>query len=161
VNELTVISDKTNVIGTLPASTEINIQTVTPINNMAREVVGGTAARPAASSAKTQTTAKAATAVPKTPVPVVNQYWVQVAAFTTTEKTVAPKKSADTVRGALEENLIPVEVFTYTGSDGKLGYRVRVGPYETKNEAESVQVALRHMKNFENTQTFVVTVPKS
>jgi cell division protein FtsN len=152
VNELTVISDRTNVIGTgattftgqQPASTEINIQTVTPI-------FGENAARPA--TAKAATPAKTATVTPKTPAP--NQYWVQAASFSS-------KKNADTARTELEAQRIPCEIFTSSSSDGKIDYyRVRVGPYETKSDAEKAQAELRRIKNFESTQTFVVNSTKN
>jgi cell division protein FtsN len=172
VNDLTVISETTHVIGkgptifnggTAPAAapTEINIQTVLPINNMAREAVSESktttstvTAQPSAKApAVTKTPAKTTAPVKTVSSPTVTQYWVQAASFET-------KKNADTARGTLEENRIPGEVFTYTDSDGRLYYRVRVGPYETKSEAERAQAELRRIKNFESNQTFVVNSTK-
>jgi cell division protein FtsN len=173
VNDLTVISGTTHVIGTgtttfnggaapAAAPTEINIQTVLPINNMAREAVGESKTAPSTTPAPAKAPVVAATpakaTVPAKPVktvatPAVTQYWVQAASF-------EAKKNADVARGTLEENSIPGEVFTYTGSDGKLLYRVRVGPYETKAEAERAQAELRRIKSFESNQTFVVNSAK-
>jgi cell division protein FtsN len=171
VNDLTVFSGTTHVIGTgtttvngsglsVPATspaTEINIQTVMPINNMAREAVGNnktatstaSVPTPVKTTATATTPAKTTASVKTIATPTVTQDWVQAASFET-------KKNADTARGTLEENRIPGEVFTYTGSDGRLYYRVRVGPYETKSEAERAQTVLRRIKNFESNQTFVV-----
>jgi cell division protein FtsN len=174
VNDLTVISSgTTHVIGTgattfsgntapaaspAAAPTEINIQTVVPLfsdNKTTTTASASAKTATAVASAPAATTAPAKAAAPaKTPEPPkVTQYWVQAASFET-------KKNADAARGTLEENRIPGEIFTYSGSDGKLLYRVRVGPYETKSEAERAQAELRRIKNFENNQTFVVNSTK-
>ena len=57
------------------------------------------------------------------------KYWIQAAAFST-------KKSAENARAKLDESKIPADIFTYTDANGKTFYRVRVGPYTTKSEAE-------------------------
>lgn len=57
------------------------------------------------------------------------KYWVQAASFTN-------KKNAEDARGLLTAEKIESEIFTYSSSDGKLYYRVRVGPYSTSSEAE-------------------------
>jgi cell division protein FtsN len=57
------------------------------------------------------------------------------------------KKSADSARAALESSRIPGEVFTYTANANtpseKIYYRVRVGPYATKIEAEQIRQNLQ------------------
>lgn len=84
-------------------------------------------AAPAASTktAKKTEPAKKAAPAPKKP----DQFWVQAASYST-------KKNADEARAVLDSNGVQCEVFTYKDSANKLFYRVRVGPYTTKAEAE-------------------------
>ncbi|MDR3284324.1 MAG: SPOR domain-containing protein [Treponema sp.] len=176
VENLTVISGTTHVIGTgtttfsgsgaLSVPVEINNQNTMPVNSPASETAKPT--EPAASvkpTAKPATPAAAPASAPaKASVPVKtaavkaepaapNQYWVQAASY-------SAKRNADTVRSALEAQKLPGEVFTHAGQDGTIYYRVRVGPYETKKEAEYWQTELRRIKNFENLQTFVINSGK-
>lgn len=91
------------------------------------------------STPKTKTTVKTTTATAtvkkeaaKTAAktePEVTKYWIQAASFST-------KKAAENSRAKLDESKIPADIFTYTDSKGKVWYRVRVGPYTTKSEAE-------------------------
>ena len=109
-----------------------------------------------ASSAKTEkkssgsSTAKAAPAPAKqgsgttsTAAP----YWVQVSSY-------AAKKNADEARAELDKNQIPCEVFTFT-KDGKLYYRVRVGPYTTKKEAEYWKQRIDSIDMFKGAGSYV------
>lgn len=57
------------------------------------------------------------------------RFWVQAGSYTST-------KNADAARGVLETNKMPCEVFTFSDGEGVLRYRVRVGPYISKSEAE-------------------------
>jgi cell division protein FtsN len=75
-------------------------------------------------------------------------YWVQAASFTV-------KRSADTARKVLDDNKIPSEVFTYTDTKGKIYYRVRVGPYTTKSEAEYWQNRIVQIKEFSDTSSYI------
>lgn len=90
-----------------------------PAKTVAKTTSAKTASKPAA-----KTTAKQPEK-PAAPVPV----WIQVGSYTYIQ-------SANKARTALESNKIPSEVFTVTDAKGKLFYRVRVGPYTTKSEAE-------------------------
>lgn len=78
-----------------------------------------------------------------------SSYWIQVGSY-------EAKKFADNARSALEENKIPNEVFTYKDSKGKLFYRVRVGPYTTKSEAEYWQKRIAATDDFANTSSYIV-----
>ncbi|MBP5520255.1 MAG: SPOR domain-containing protein [Treponema sp.] len=78
--------------------------------------------------ASTKAPAQTVTAAPK-PEPKKTQFWVQVAAYSN-------KKGAEEARSILDENKITSDIFTYRDSKEKLYYRVRVGPYTTKSEAE-------------------------
>lgn len=78
------------------------------------------------------------------------QYWVQVTSLTS-------RKSADTAREVLDENKITADVFTYTDAKGQLFYRVRVGPYTTKSEAEYWQAKIARIDTFKNTSSYVAS----
>ncbi len=88
----------------------------------------GTAAKPATSK---PSTAKAGSTAerpaPKKPV-TVTEYWIQTGSFT-------GKINAENARAKLAERYINAEIFTKSVKDAT-SYRVRVGPYKTKKEAE-------------------------
>ncbi len=92
-----------------------------------------------------KTTVKATTATQQKPA----SFWIQVGSY-------EAKKSADEARTILENNKIQNEVFTYTNAKGKLFYRVRVGPYTTKSEAEYWKNKISELKEFEKAQSYVV-----
>ena len=75
-------------------------------------------------------------------------YWVQAASFQN-------KKSADAARTTLGENGIPTEVFTYKDGENKVFYRVRVGPYITKSEAEYWQSRICMIDTFKKTESYI------
>lgn len=78
----------------------------------------------------------------------VPKYWVQAASYTS-------KKTADFARAALEESRIPAEVFTFKDSKNKLFYRLRVGPYTTKSEAEYWKNRVAQIEQFKNVQSYI------
>lgn len=78
-----------------------------------------------------------------------NTFWVQAAAYTS-------KRNADDARNTLESNKIPSEVFTFTDSSGKTFYRVRVGPYITKSEAEYWQTRIAMIDKFASSKSVIV-----
>lgn len=88
---------------------------------------------------------KAAPAVKK-----IDQFWVQAASYAT-------KKNADEARTLLDENGIQCEVFTYKDSKEKLFYRVRVGPYTTKAEAEYWRGRIESIDLFKKSGSFVTS----
>ena len=81
--------------------------------------------------------------------PVADQYWVQVASFT-------GKKNAEDARAALLEEKINSEIFTYKDSKGVVYYRLRVGPYTTKSEAEYWHSRIKLIEQFAGTSSYVV-----
>ncbi len=106
------------------------------------------AVKPAVSAAKStakKTVKPAATSAQTKP----SSFWIQVGSY-------EAKKSADEARTILENNKIQNEVFTYTNAKGKLFYRVRVGPYTTKSEAEYWKNKISELKEFEKAQSYVV-----
>lgn len=85
-----------------------------------------------------------------------NQYWVQAASFIS-------KKNAEEARSALSREKIPAEVFTHDDARGITYYRVRVGPYTTKSEAEYWNSLIKLIDQFGTTQSYVTnsTMPYS
>jgi cell division septation protein DedD len=171
LNGLTVYTESAQVYSTGTTTIDLNALKVqeTPVaavkaeNAVAREAVasGKTAAPSVAASTATAPTAAVKPAqtasAPKpvaTPVsikkttPLPDQFWVQAASYSS-------RKNADTAREALSANKIPCEVFTYTDSKGKVFYRVRVGPYATKSEAEYWQSRIALIEEFKMTQSYV------
>src|SRR5574344_256106 len=114
---------------TTPTVTEQTpVQTVAPTAPSKTETSKKASSTPTtkkATSAQTSTKSTAKKTTAKLP----DSFWVQAASYAT-------KKNADEARATLDANKIPCEVFTYKDAKGKLFYRVRVGPYTTKSEAE-------------------------
>ena len=105
-------------------------------------------------SAKTAATAKtpaktAAANAPKAE-PKKTQYWVQVAAYSN-------KKGAEGARSILDENKIPSDIFTYRDNKDKLYYRVRVGPYTPKSEAEYWRTKIIKISDIDNANDSYIT----
>ncbi len=102
-----------------------------------------------AKTVKTETK-KVSTAKSAAKEPEIVQYWVQVTAL-------ASRKSADEARSKLDENQISADVFTYTDSKKQLFYRVRVGPYTTKSEAEYWRTKISKIEPFQNTSSYITS----
>ncbi|MGI5106778.1 SPOR domain-containing protein [Treponema socranskii] len=98
-------------------------------------------------SVATKTTQKNAAAKPKAPAGK-TQYWIQAASF-------ASKNGADAARSVLDENKIPADVFTYKDDKGKVFYRVRIGPYVTKSEAEYWRTRVAQINDFKSGESYI------
>ena len=99
---------------------------------------------------KTAKSAPAQTAPAPKAEPKKTQYWVQVAAFSN-------KKGAEGARTILDENKIPSDIFTYRDNKDKLYYRVRVGPYTTKSEAEYWRTKIIKISEIDNANDSYIT----
>ena len=99
----------------------------------------------AVANANTQKPSPAPKAEPKK-----TQYWVQVAAYSN-------KKGAEGARTILDENKIPSDIFTYRDNKDKLYYRVRVGPYTTKSEAEYWRTRIIKISEIDNANDSYIT----
>lgn len=97
---------------------------------------------------------KSVSAKPSVKEPEIVQYWVQVTALTS-------RKSADEARNKLGENQITADVFTYTDNKKKLFYRVRVGPYTTKSEAEYWRTKISKIDSFQNSSSYITSTTVS
>ena len=104
-----------------------------------------TVAQANANTSSKKSEAYAAKTEPKKP-----QYWVQVAAYSN-------KKGAEGARSVLDENKIPSDIFTYRDNKDKLYYRVRVGPYTTKSEAEYWRTRIIKINDIENAGDSYIT----
>ena len=96
---------------------------------------------------KTNVTAKPAE-TPKAPV--VTQYWVQVASYSN-------KKGAESARAVLDANRIPADIFTYVDAKEKMFFRVRVGPYTTKSEAEYWRTKINKIDEFSKAESYITS----
>ncbi|MCQ2597249.1 MAG: SPOR domain-containing protein [Treponema sp.] len=109
------------------------------------------AAAPAPAPAKTSAPAKTAeTKVAEQKQAVMAQYWVQAAAYSN-------KKTAENARSVLDDNKIPADIFTYQDAKGKVFYRVRVGPYTTKSEAEYWRTKIDKIAAFSKAESYITT----
>lgn len=94
--------------------------------------------------AKKAAPAKAKPAAEKIP----DRYWVQCASYNA-------KKNADEAKAVLEGKKIQCEVFTHKDAKGNLFFRLRVGPYTTKGEADYWKKRIDEMPEFAKNGTFV------
>ncbi|MBQ9494027.1 MAG: SPOR domain-containing protein [Treponema sp.] len=122
-----------------PPANAVPVQN-TPPKSMSQK----TTANAASKSAVAKPAAQKAVAKPA----MTTQYWVQAASF-------ANKGGADTARTVLDDNKIPADVFTHKDSKGTVYYRVRIGPYMTKSEAEYWRTRVAQITEFKSTESYV------
>lgn len=78
------------------------------------------------------------------------QFWVQVAAY-------CNKKGAEGARSVLDSNKIPADIFTFKDNKDRLFYRVRVGPYTTKSEAEYWRTRIIKIDEFSKAESYITS----
>lgn len=100
------------------------------------------------SSTTTKTTTASKPAATTTADKPVTRYWVQVASYTN-------KKTAENSRAILSDNKINSDIYTYQDANEKLYYRVRVGPYTTKSEAEYWMSKIAQISEFSKAGSYV------
>lgn len=123
-------------------------QNVSQVKQKVSVAAAGTNAKSAQNTQKTNASSNSNANAAAKKVSTTTQYWVQVTSLTS-------RKNADEVREVLGENKIPADVFTYTDSKNRLFYRVRVGPYTTKSEAEYWQTRIAKIEGFKDSQSYV------
>ncbi len=101
------------------------------------------------SKASTKTTA-ASTASSTKAASSVTRFWVQVAAYSN-------KKTAENARSVLSDKKINSDIYTYEDNKSKLFYRVRVGPFTTKSEAEYWQSKIVEIADFSKAGSYVTS----
>jgi cell division protein FtsN len=176
VQDVTVISENTKVITNgnttidltgltvnsasqpvVTQNTTTNSQTANVVASTSTKVSSSTSAKASTKAATTskasttKTTAKASssakTVSAKTEAPA-PKYWIQAGSYSS-------KKNAEEARNALSAEKIASEIFTYTDANGTLFYRVRIGPYTTKSEAEYWQSRVALIEKFSGAKTYI------
>jgi cell division protein FtsN len=176
VQDVTVISENTKVITNgnttidltgltvnsasqpvVTQNTTTNSQTANVVASTSTKVSSSTSAKASTKAATTskasttKTTAKASssakTVSAKTEAPA-PKYWIQAGSYSS-------KKNAEEARNALSAEKIASEIFTYTDANGNLFYRVRIGPYTTKSEAEYWQSRVALIEKFSGAKTYI------
>ncbi len=125
-------NDITTVGGTTPADATASTQ---GNNEIAKQQPATVEIVPTRATGKQEVVRPASTQAAKPPVQevekpkvTVTEYWIQAAAPT-------ERRFAESAREKLATNKISSDIFT-TQKDGVTYYRVRIGPYKTKTEAE-------------------------
>lgn len=147
--DLTESSTPKVVQNTRPVTPKATEKTSAPEKSVKPKTVAKVEQKNTAKAVKTETK-KAVTAKPATKEIEITQYWIQVTALTS-------RKSADEARSKLDENQISADVFTYTDNKKQLFYRVRVGPYTTKSEAEYWRTKISKIDSFQNTSSYITS----
>jgi cell division septation protein DedD len=125
---------ETTKVTTTTVTTEKNTKAQATTKAQSAKVTTATAKT---TSVKTATgTAKAAQAKPVS----VTEYWIQTGSFSS-------KINAEKARETLTARYLAAEIFTKDQA-GKTSYRVRVGPYKTKTEAEYWLGTITEIKDF-------------
>lgn len=134
---------------------KIPVTTKTPVSEPAKKVESVKQAEPKKTTV-TKVTTKTTTATKTAPKPIetkpkaVTQFWVQVAAYSN-------KKGAENARSVLDSNKIPADIFTFQDNKNNLFYRVRVGPYTTKSEAEYWRTRIIQISEFSKAESYVTS----
>ena len=126
----------------VPASTKT---TSTTSAKASTKTTSTTKASSTKTTAKVSSTAKTASTKTETLAP---KYWIQAGSYSS-------KKNAEEARSALSAEKIASEIFTFTDANGNLFYRVRIGPYTTKSEAEYWQSRVALIEKFSGAKTYI------
>ncbi|MBR5401075.1 MAG: SPOR domain-containing protein [Treponema sp.] len=108
------------------------------------------AAPKSSGSTKTAAAPKTTTAAPAKTAAAITRFWVQVAAYSN-------KKTAENARSILSDRKINSDIYTYEDNKSKLFYRVRVGPFTTKSEAEYWQSKITEISDFAKSGSYVTS----
>ena len=102
------------------------------------------------STASTSTSSVKTAATSTTKANPITRFWVQVAAYSN-------KKTAENARSILSDKKINSDIYTYEDNKSKLFYRVRVGPFTTKSEAEYWQSKITEIADFAKAGSYVTS----
>lgn len=152
ISEKPVITPKNELTKNTIETTSKKVAEKTVVKQVAKKEVSKPVSKPKKVTSTKATTSTTATAkVTKTPAkPKVVQYWVQVT-------SLKSKKSAENAREVLDENKITADIFTYKDKKDQLFYRVRVGPYTTKSEAEYWQSKIAKIDTFASSSSYITS----
>lgn len=121
-------------------------QTKAPVNTS--QVAKTTASAKQMSNTTAPSNTKPSTTSAKTIAPIENKFWIQASSF-------ASKINAEELKAALTKENFVSEIFTFTDAKNTLFYRVRIGPYTTKSEAEYWQGQLASLASLKGVETYI------
>ena len=152
ISEKPVVTPKNELTKNTIETTSNKVAEKPVVKQVAKKEVSKPVSKPKKVTSTKATTSTTATAkVTKTPAkPKVVQYWVQVT-------SLKSKKSAENAREVLDENKITADIFTYKDKKDQLFYRVRVGPYTTKSEAEYWQSKIAKIDTFASSSSYITS----
>lgn len=152
ISEKPVVTPKNELTKNTIETTSRKVAEKPVVKQVAKKEVSKPVSKPKKVTSTKATTSTTATAkVTKTPAkPKVVQYWVQVT-------SLKSKKSAENAREVLDENKITADIFTYKDKKDQLFYRVRVGPYTTKSEAEYWQSKIAKIDTFASSSSYITS----
>lgn len=152
ISEKPVVTPKNELTKNTIETTSKKVAEKPIVKQVAKKEVSKPVSKPKKVTSTKATTSTAATAkVTKTPAKTkVVQYWVQVT-------SLKSKKSAENAREVLDENKITADIFTYKDKKDQLFYRVRVGPYTTKSEAEYWQSKIAKIDTFASSSSYITS----
>lgn len=152
ISEKPVVTPKNELTKNTIETTSKKVAEKSVVKQVAKKEVSKPVSKPKKVTSTKATTSTTATAkVTKTPAkPKVVQYWVQVT-------SLKSKKSAENAREVLDENKITADIFTYKDKKDQLFYRVRVGPYTTKSEAEYWQSKIAKIDTFASSSSYITS----
>lgn len=152
ISEKPVVTPKNELTKNTIETTSRKVAEKPVVKQIAKKEVSKSVSKPKKVTSTKATTSTTATAkVTKTPAkPKVVQYWVQVT-------SLKSKKSAENAREVLDENKITADIFTYKDKKDQLFYRVRVGPYTTKSEAEYWQSKIAKIDTFASSSSYITS----
>ena len=152
ISEKPVVIPKNELTKNTIETTSKKVAEKSVAKQVAKKEVSKPVSKPKKVTSTKATTSTTATAkVTKTPAkPKVVQYWVQVT-------SLKSKKSAENAREVLDENKITADIFTYKDKKDQLFYRVRVGPYTTKSEAEYWQSKIAKIDTFASSSSYITS----
>lgn len=152
ISEKPVVTPKNELTKNTIETTSKKVAEKPVVKQVAKKEVSKPVSKPKKVTSTKATTSTTTTAkVTKTPVkPKVVQYWVQVT-------SLKSKKSAENAREVLDENKITADIFTYKDKKDQLFYRVRVGPYTTKSEAEYWQSKIAKIDTFASSSSYITS----
>ena len=152
ISEKPVVTPKNELTKNTIETTSKKVAEKPVVKQVAKKEVSKPVSKPKKVTTTKATTSTTTTAkVTKTPAkPKVVQYWVQVT-------SLKSKKSAENAREVLDENKITADIFTYKDKKDQLFYRVRVGPYTTKSEAEYWQSKIAKIDTFASSSSYITS----
>lgn len=131
-------TNATQITSTAPASKTATGATASTAQTKAADKQASTTVKPAAKTTSDKQAAAAKPAEKKTVT--VTEYWIQTGSF-------ASKINAEKARDTLTARFLSADIFTKDVS-GSTTYRVRVGPYKSKTEAEYWLGTIKEIPSF-------------